>query len=243
MKREKSVSDARHAKDKIADRKLSVVDIAVRKIREIIVDARFEPGQKLVLSSLASYTGISVMPIREALRKLEGEGVVIFHPNKGATVKALDRKFLKDLYEVRAALHALALSGAVQHLTFTKAERLRGLCQEFDELIEKDKLPSIISCNRRLHQYIFELANNAHALRMFDRDWDVVQTLRLKFGYKKGRLYEISREQHALVEALISDDLNLAQSIMRMHNEAGLEDLLINFHGKVSSPEHCDLSV
>lgn len=207
----------------------SIVEVAVEKIRKIIIDARIEPGQRLVLSRLAAETQISVMPIREALRKLEGEGLVDFHPNKGAMVRSIDRKFLTDLYEVRAALHEAAIKAAVKKMTFGKADRLRVLCREFDEVMENGELASVIEANRNLHLYIFQLAENTHALRLFIRDWEIVLTLRLKFGYRPGRLREVSNEQHALVEGMISGDLNLAQSIMRMHNFAGLEDLIENF--------------
>jgi len=207
----------------------SVVEDAVEKIRRIIIDARIEPGQRLVLSRLAAETQISVMPIREALRKLEGEGLVDFHPNKGAMVRSIDKKFLTDLYEVRAVLHEFALRVAVQKMTFAKAERLRELCRVFDNFIEDGELAEVVEANRNIHLFIFEIAENMHALRLFVRDWEIVLTLRLKFGYRPGRLQEISNEQHALVEAMINGDLNSALSIMKMHNIAGLEDLIVNF--------------
>lgn len=215
--------------ERVGEPEGSVVENAVRQIRKLLVDGRFEPGQKLALSRLSKELGISVMPIREALRRLEGEGLVNFHPNRGAIVRPVNRVFLQDLYEVRAALQEVALRRAVSRITFAKAQLLRDLCRIYEQTIETDDIVAIIAANRAVHIAIFEIADNRHALRLFDRDWEIVQTLRLKFGYLSGRTQAINTEQRALVEAIVQRDAPLAISIMHMHNSAGLEDLIAGF--------------
>jgi len=200
---------------------------AVRQIRRLLLEGRFKPGQRLTLSQLSNEIGLSVMPIREALRKLEGEGLVSFHANRGAVVRSVDRRFLEDLYEVRAALEEVAVRRAIGNMTFAKAERLQQLCNDFDRAIETDNRPEIIAATRAVHMAIFQIAGNEHAERRFAQDWEIVQTLRLRVGYHSERLPAIGKELRALVDAIGQTDEKAAISIMRLHNLAGLEDLLV----------------
>lgn len=204
----------------------SAVEEAAALIRHAVVSGRFEPGGRLKVAEVSRELGISIMPVREALRQLEGEGIVRILPHRGAVVRPVDGEFLENLYEVRTALGEVALRRALPRLTLSRLDWLRSICDEHADAARREDLVSALSSSRRLHVEIFALAGNDHARRIFERDWELVQALRLKFGYLPGRMTQIAEEQRLLVEALRRGDLDAAVNVLRLHNQAGLEDLL-----------------
>jgi DNA-binding GntR family transcriptional regulator len=204
----------------------SAVEEAVALIRQALVSGRFAPGARLKVAEVSRELGISTMPVREALRLLEGEGILRILPNRGAVVRPVDGEFLEHLYEVRTALAELALRRAIPRLTLTKLRLLESICDDHEHAVARDDLVAALTTGRRLHVEIFAIAGNDHARRIFERDWELVQALRLKFGYLPGRMTQIAEEQRMLVRALRDGDLTAATNILRMHNQAGLEDLL-----------------
>jgi len=208
----------------------SAVGEAVALIRQALVSGRFAPGARLKVAEVSRELGISTMPVREALRQLEGEGIVRILPNRGAVVRPVDGEFLEHLYEVRTALAELALRRAIPRLTLTKLRRLETICEDYEAAAARDDLAAALTTGRRLHVEIFAIAGNDHARRIFERDWELVQALRLKFGYLPGRMAQIAEEQRMLVDALRRSDLVAATTVIRLHNHAGLEDLLARLH-------------
>ena len=89
----------------------TMVDQIAVVIRQAILQGQYGPGERIKVAEIAQRFGFSSMPIREALRKLEGEGIVLIAPNRGATVRTLDRPFIEDLYDVRTALEPADLAG------------------------------------------------------------------------------------------------------------------------------------
>lgn len=209
-----------------ADSPENAVQSAVHIIRAALVSGRFAPGERLAVARLTAEFGLSSMPVREALRHLEGEGIVQILPNRGALVRPVDRKFLEDLYEVRNALEDLAIRRAIARMTFAKADLLETLVDEYVESTKGSDVLKIVSRLKAFHMAIFDIADNSHASRIFARDWEIVQSLRLTFGFRQGRYDAITAELRQLTKALRSTDLPAALAILRLHNSAGLEDLI-----------------
>src|SRR5690606_26673236 len=83
---------------------LTSVEHTTQLLREAIVQGHFGPGERIKITEAAQYLNVGAMPAREALRKLEGEGLVSIAPNRGATVREVNHKFIEDIYEVRTTL-------------------------------------------------------------------------------------------------------------------------------------------
>lgn len=205
----------------------SAVEEAAIMIRQALVNGRYAPGARLKVAEVARELAISIMPVREALRQLEGEGIVRILPNRGAVVRPVDSTFLENLYEVRTALAEVALRRAIARLTLSRLRELEATCDDYEKAAAREDLITALAAGRRLHTEIFAIAGNDHARRIFERDWELVQALRLKFGYLPGRMAQIAEEQRMLLEALRRSDLAAATAVMRLHNQAGLEDLLV----------------
>lgn len=202
------------------------VEHAASVIRQAILTGQFGPGQRIKVADVAERFDLGSMPIREALRKLEGEGLVEIEPNRGATVIKIDRKFVTDLYEVRSELQLLAVRRCIRTLTLAKLEHLEALIGSLESAIAEDERDQIFVQTRRFHLAIMEFGGNAEAMRIFQRGWDLIDGLRRWVGYRSGRLPMVIKESRILIDAMRRQDVAAAEAIIRLHHNAGLEDLL-----------------
>lgn len=202
------------------------VDLATLQIRQAIVTNDYRPGERIKVAEAAKRFGFSAMPVREALRKLEGEGLVTIVPNRGAVVRTIDAEYLRDFYEVRTALEILALERLMPRLTVDMLRELSALADAHAEAMRKGDLNATIMANRALHVRLFELAGNKEATRLYELGWELIHALRLRVSYEPRRLETVAEEHQLLLDGLRQHDLAACASVIRMHNMAGLDDLL-----------------
>jgi DNA-binding GntR family transcriptional regulator len=156
----------------------SKTDVAYGYIRRRVLDGHYAPGSRLVIERIAPEIGISVVPVREAIRRLEAEGYVTYTRNVGATVAQIDLARYPDTAETLAILEGAATALAVPHIRasdVTKARRINeGLRRSVDALdpIEFTK------GNHRFHRVLFERCPNAHLTKMVEREWSLLGTTR-----------------------------------------------------------------
>lgn len=202
------------------------VDQATRLIREDILSGRIAPGDRLKTAELAKQLGFSTMPLREALRKLEGEGLVAIEPNRGATVRKLDRAYITDLFELNTELRVFAVRRGMSALTLERIRELEALAAQYRSQIEAREDIAAIETNRRFNARLVEFGGNREALRVFQRGWDTIFAFRRGFGYGTGRRRVMAEEMQLLIDALRRQDATSAEAILRMQNAAMMEDLV-----------------
>ena len=112
-------------------------DVVFENLREAILEGKLKPGQRLMEVQLAEQLGVSRTPIREAIRKLELEGLVVMLPRKGAYVANMSFKDLIDVLEIRASLEGLAASLAAERRRDEDIEELEKLAKEFEQCVKK----------------------------------------------------------------------------------------------------------
>src|SRR5262245_18397867 len=202
-----------HADD-AAVRNASVADTAL--IRDAIVEGRLEPGGRLKENEVASELGISRTPVREALRVIQSEELVVATPNRGAVVRAHAADELEDLYDLRALLEGLAARRAAERITDRQLEELRASCDRFAAVSPHD-LTALVRENLVFHHGILEIAGSARLASM------VGKVIRLPLVYNSYRWYSpeqkrISVRYHLrVVEALAAHDPEQAQLVMGEH--------------------------
>lgn len=206
----------------------NAVDQAVERIRTIILTGKYAPGERLKVGELSKELGISAMPMREALRKLEGQGLVEIEPNRGATVRKLDSQFIRDCWEINAELQILAIRRCIQGhtLTLSRLEELQRLCDAFDEAVESGQRVVSVRLNRELHTRIVELGGNREAVRIFNLGWELISAFRLQFGYGSNRERDLMREHRLLVDALYRQDIAMAESAIRLQQAGAIADVM-----------------
>ncbi|PTV95912.1 GntR family transcriptional regulator [Rhodobacter aestuarii] len=205
---------------------LNSTEQATRQIREDILSGRLAPGERLKTAELAKRLGLSTMPLREALRKLEGEGLVEIEPHRGATVRQLDRAYITDLFDLNTELRIFALRRCITTMTLERLRALEALATEYAEKLAAGEDLAALDANRRFSALLVEYGGNREALRVFQRGWDTIFAFRRSYGYGPGRRSVMAEEMQLLIQALWRQDMTAAEAILRMQNAAMMEDLV-----------------
>jgi DNA-binding GntR family transcriptional regulator len=160
-----------------------VQEAVVDRIRDMIVSGELKPGDRLRQDELAETFGVSTMPIREALRQLQAEGLVAFQPRRGAAVAALSVAEYEEIYRIREALEILACGWAAEDFDRIPIDDLRKLLAEIEqaESHPEDVYPRL-QLVREFFFTVFEASEKDHLLRMLSSLWDMSQQYRRYFS-------------------------------------------------------------
>jgi DNA-binding GntR family transcriptional regulator len=160
-----------------------VQEAVVDRIRDMIVSGQLKPGDRLRQDELAATFGVSAMPIREALRQLQAEGLVTFEPRRGAAVSTLSVSEYEEIYLMREALEILAVRWAVEDFDRVPIDRMRQLLTEIEgaETHPEDMYPRV-QLVRDFFFSIFEASEKEHLLRILSSLWDLSTQYRRYFS-------------------------------------------------------------
>jgi DNA-binding GntR family transcriptional regulator len=181
----------------------SKAEHAYDTIRRSILDGEYEPGDRLVIERLARELGVSVVPVREAIRRLESDGYVTFTRNVGATVTSIDLDRYPETIETVAALEGVALGLAVPHITATDLRRAREVNDRLRASLAKFDPTQFTRLNRRFHEILFSACPNRHILAILEREWALLETTRRSaFTYIPERAARSVEEHEQLLEMI-----------------------------------------
>ena len=187
------------------------------QLREAIVTHRLRPGQRLVERELIEQTGVSRPTIREALRQLAAEGLVISIPNKGTVVASLSTAGVRELYEIRATLESMAVRQF--HLKATDAERI-ALREAFEVLETAGQTrpdQPLLPLKERFYEVLFLGARNVLLAEIVSGLQMRVTALRATSLAQPGRPREVVEEVRAIVECLEAGDADGAAAACEHH--------------------------
>ena len=192
-------------------RYVSKSDLVTDALRELITDRRLSPGTPLRQRELAEQFDVSYTPVREALRRLESEGLVVTDVHRGAVVARTESEELEENYRILAALEALAGSLAVSKMTDDDVAEVEDLYRQVARCSPADG--RLAELNRRFHFRLYECARSPMLLLLMRLLWRS-----FPHGPQAGRPHEESVRQHAaLVRALKQRDEELVAAIIREH--------------------------
>ena len=205
-----------HLKDTMNEY-LPLRDVVFNTLRRAIITGEFAPGERLMEISLANRLGVSRTPVREAIRKLELEGLVIMIPRKGAQVAKITEKSLRDVIEIRCVLEEFAASLACERITEEGKEKLKEAHRQFVEAAQTNDIIDIVEKDEQFHDAIFQATCN-------DRLITIINNLREQF-YRYRMEYVKDIEQHSvlvteheqLLHAIFNQDSETSKQIMRTH--------------------------
>lgn len=179
-------------------------DRAYATIRDAIVDGTLAPGERLRDQELCTWLGLSRTPVREALNRLEQDGLVETAPQRFTRVTPLDRRAARDAFPVVAALHALATELAVPKLTEADRGALRDANNRFSEALRDGDVDAALEADDAFHGVFVTAAANAEIPRALERLMPRIRRLeRLRFGSLSGRA---SVKQHAEILLAAPED-------------------------------------
>lgn len=205
-----------HLKDTMNEY-LPLRDVVFNTLRQAIITGEFAPGERLMEIALANRLGVSRTPVREAIRKLELEGLVIMIPRKGAQVARITEKNLRDVIEIRSVLEELAVSLSCERIDEEGKKRLEEAHREFVEAVNTNDILTMVEKDEQFHNAIFESTCN-------DRLIPIINNLREQFyRYRMEYIKDIQhhtilvKEHEKLVHAIFNRDSETARRIMRTH--------------------------
>ncbi len=191
---------------------------AYQQILDAIRGGVLQPGTRLIETELARQFGVSRTPIREAIRLLEADGLVVHLPRLGATVRSLDYAEVMELYEMRAVMESTAARLAARAASDVEISELAALNAEMAQAGEDDGLVYVL--NRQFHLTLLDAAKN----RFLTKAMATLQKTLLILGpstlVERARAKEAVAEHEAVLDALRRRDGQAAEDIMRAHIEA-----------------------
>jgi DNA-binding GntR family transcriptional regulator len=157
-------------------------DAVVDRIRGMVLDGDLKPGEWLRLDDLAIKLGVSTVPVREALRQLQAEGLVTFHPRRGAMVTPISAAHYEEIYLIREQLEKLACRCAAEHFDRIPMDRLKQLLEEIQVAETNQDVPRRLQLVREFFFTIFKASQKEHLLRILSTLWDLSQQYRRHFS-------------------------------------------------------------
>lgn len=196
---------------------LPLRDVVFKKLRKAILTGALKPGERLMEIHLGEKLGVSRTPIREAIRKLELEGLVVMIPRRGAIVAEITEKSMKDVLEVRRALDVLSVKLACKRITRDKIDLLEKACEAFQEATQKGDLKEIARQDVFFHDVIVEAAENDRLLQLMHMLSE--QMFRYRFEYIKDveQHANLAKEHWAIYESIVKGDVEKATTLSREH--------------------------
>lgn len=186
-------------------------------IKEAIVSFQVRPGEILTTGSLAKQLNISRTPVREALLRLQLDGLVTLLPQKGAKVTDITAEDIREIYELRIVLESYATKVAVAQLTNMELDYLESIMEKVEKYFRRGERKCASDTARELHTILISKVNNKRMGRLLDELEDQYKRIRLVSTLIPGRL-EKSYEQHkAIVAGLQARDSNRAEQAMADH--------------------------
>ena len=196
---------------------LPLRDVVFNTLRQAILTGDLKPGERLMEIHLADKLGVSRTPIREAIRKLELEGLVTMIPRRGAEVAQITEKSMMDVLEVRRAMDALCVELACERITEEELEALREACEAFGEAVKSKDIKVIAKADVALHDIIVQATGNRRLVQLINNLSE--QMYRYRFEYLKdcSRHENLIEEHRVIYESIVKRDKEAASNAAKLH--------------------------
>ena len=194
-----------------------LVDPVAMAISALVLDGTYGPGDRLKLSDLAERLGMGITPIREALWKLEGSGLVQNIPNRGAVVRAIDAQHIRNVYDVRGALDAMLVEKAMESVTSAQLAKIEEARLAYEAAVQQGDPRNMLAADVAFHESIRGITGNDVATEVLRSSFHLIVSLRLRLGFDPGRTEEVIREHAEIVDAIRAGDRQAAVQRVRQH--------------------------
>jgi DNA-binding GntR family transcriptional regulator len=195
---------------------------ALDALRGAIVAGQLRPGGRIGQEEFAQQLGVSIAPVREALRILEQEGQVTYLPRRGYFVTALEIGDLEEIYGLRAVLEGRAARGALASLDEAELERVALAARDFADAVEAGDVAAELVANRRFHLAILDSPEHPHTMRLIRQLWDSTEAYRaLYYNLEDERRSAVAAHERIMAALRERDATGLVAELDR-HRERAL---------------------
>ena len=201
-------------------------EIVSDALRQAIRDGLLPPGERLMEIPLAEELGVSRTPIREAIRILEQEGLVVMIPRRGTYVADMSLKDVTEVFELRSILEELAAELAAERITNEEIEALEQHLVEIGNYMNENNLDKVVQADILFHEILYKASRNDRLVEMINNLREQTLRFRTLSMSQTGRLAKTWDEHRQLVEAISDRDVERARQIARIHMEESEKTLL-----------------
>ncbi|MDJ0376307.1 GntR family transcriptional regulator [Cryobacterium sp. PH31-L1] len=216
---------------------VSKSQLAYQWVKARISDGTFTPGYRLVLGAIGKELGVSVVPVREAIRRLEAEGLVTFERNVGAQVAMLEETEYLYTMQTLSVVEGVATALSAPFITAADIERARSVNQAMAASLEDLNPHRFTELNLDFHSILFENCPNPHILDLVHRGWNRMNVLRdSTFSFVPGRARDSVAEHENLLQLIESGSDVLTLELAARAHRTGTLDAFLDY--QKSLPPH-----
>ena len=198
---------------------LPLRDVVYQTLRKAILKGELRPGERLREIQLAERLGVSRTPVREAMHRLEMEGLVVIAPRKGAQVANISEKDLNNVLEVRIALENLAIEKACSRMTEEEISSLYLAYRKFENLIGEGDLRCLAKADEAFHEIIYRAADNERLMQVLNNMKEQIYRYRVEYLKEEETRAQLSAEHGEIVKAIRMRDPERAKAASFRHLE------------------------
>jgi len=189
------------------------------ELRRRIATGELRAGEQVRQDALAAQLGVSRVPLREALKMLEGEGQVVYHPRRGYFVATLDLADLVEVYRLRELLEAEAVRSAVPALDAAALSALGEAVAAGRAADADDDVAAMVAANRRFHFGLLAAADRPRLLRLIRVLWDATDAYRSVYYGDADTRAQVHREHEAILRACVRADTEQVVALLAAHRD------------------------
>lgn len=197
----------------------SRAELAYTNLRAAIHGGRFGPGERIREADIAQWLGVSRTPVRDALKRLESDGILASAPRRGLVVAQLDQQQVSELYTVRDVLEGLAGRLAAEHATTAEIAAMRDLLER-QARARADDLSGLVRLNQLFHEVVSRAARNQYLIGVLDSFQSSLALLPGTTYAATGRPASALKEHTEIVDAIEHRDAERAERLSREHMRA-----------------------
>jgi len=202
-------------------RPVTVREYVYEQLKSNILSGIYRPGQRLIEATLAEELEVSRTPIRDALNRLETDGLITTSPHKGIFVTKITQKDVQDFYQTRAVLEGLSAKLAATSASEDELEEFKQLLVEMDHIFERDRelinYKEIAQSNVKFHQKICKMSKNEVLFRMLGSLDSAITLIRSTSWSNYNRKYQTYLEHQEIAKAILGGNGELAQKKAEQH--------------------------
>lgn len=195
-------------------------------LKDLILSGKLKPNERIIISKVAKDLDMSIIPVREALKKLATQGLVEFTSQKGARVAPMNIEEIEEIFMIRLELETFATGLAAENATEKEIEVLFDLCKEMDKKLKNQDVESYTLLNRKFHDTLYGYSRNKVLYEMIENLYARSENSKMIFNYDVQRMKDSNSEHFLIVESMAQRNKELAMDTMRKQKKEGFRIVL-----------------
>jgi DNA-binding GntR family transcriptional regulator len=202
---------------------IPISESVFKQIRGLILSQRLKPGDKLIEGNLAEKLGVSRTPVREALHKLELEGLLKIYPRKYCEVIGITKESIHEINLIRVQLEPIVTRDAVKYLTEKEINYLGSMLELSEYYFKTMDVDNIVQTNDKFHSTIIHASHYKRIVKLLDNHHEYIATFRNSYMSREALVLRTIKEHRQIYDAILERNEEKAETAAKAHIEGILE--------------------